>query len=1208
MLKALELVGFKSFADKTRFEFPPGITAVVGPNGSGKSNVVDAVKWVLGEQSVKSLRGKEMADVIFNGSSGRPPLNFAEATLTFDNASRVLPLDAPDVHITRRVYRSGESEYLINRQPSRLRDIRDLFAGTGAGSEAYCIIEQGKVDILLQSSPRDRRAIFEEAAGISRFKAKKVESLRRLERVEQNLLRLADIVSEVENQLRSVKAQAAKAQRYREYTGRLQDLRTQVALADWRQLSERIDAMETELAELHREVTESSATAETIEVQSLAAETQASELTEAIRVCEAKIAENRERIAACESRSEHERALVAELEVEASRLRKQLATMGLSIGDLQQQAESIAADVTLAAAQRDDVRQQLAAQEAAFAALAADLEARRATMSERRQAYLQALRAAAALGNEMSVLESQLATAREAAARFTTRLAELAAAQQSQQQQLDALQQGSATLVAGIEVAADALTTTQSQIAAARTRLAGRTKDLHHARQQLSAAQARAAVLDELEQRLEGLGAGVKEILLAARSAEPGPWSQIVGLVADLIRVKVELAPVIEVALGERAQHLVVADGAELWDQLAAGQQNFHGRVGFLPASGASPETAADLLTGRPGVVGRADTFVEVAPQWQPLLTRLLGSTWIVDTLAHAWPLRNEIPDGGQLVTLAGDLLAPNGTLVVGSWLASPGLISRRSELRVLRDQIAALELQAAELEHDSGMLERQIGEAELLAATQANEHRAAVDRLAEQRLQIAAAQQRHAELADQTRAAQSDLDAAERQAAVAQAALVKTRELREAGERQVAELDALLAQLTQELDAIDADRGRRNAEMTAIKVQLAKVEDRLENLQTQQRHLEHSQEERRQAREETAARLAAAEQRARQSRAAILQASATIAELFLSKDAFAAEAAAHVEARESLRVERGELAQQAQRVRARIKRLEDQVHSKDLAANEVRLQRNTLAAQLREDYGIELSELEAATTDEEQRARAEVDQEIAELRRKINNLGNVNLDALDELDALEARYQALAAQYQDLAEAKTALERIIHKINNDSRRLFAETLEIVRGHFQTLFRKLFGGGHADIILEEGVDILDSGIEIVARPPGKEPRNISLLSGGEKTLTCVALLLAIFRSRPSPFCVLDEVDAALDEANIERFIGVLKEFLAWTQFIIVTHSKKTMTCATTLYGVTMQESGISKRVSVHFDDISENGEFRWSPQREAAREDDTAAA
>jgi chromosome segregation protein len=393
------------------------------------------------------------------------------------------------------------------------------------------------------------------------------------------------------------------------------------------------------------------------------------------------------------------------------------------------------------------------------------------------------------------------------------------------------------------------------------------------------------------------------------------------------------------------------------------------------------------------------------------------------------------------------------------------------------------------------------------------------------------------------------------------------------------------------QLNELEQARQRFGREAGATKIEMVKSEQRLGHLRGQKSQLERDQQERGRALADSRSHLEVCQERLQDASRNILRAESEVAELYLRKEAYAAEAERHLQTRENWRELKSSLSAESQRIRARIRKLEARLHAKELAAGEVRHERTTLVDRLREDYNIDLAELEHTPTDEELQERAEVEREIGELRGKLNSIGGVNLDALEELDELEARYATLSSQYQDLSSAKASLESIIGKINADSRRLFADTLEVVREHFQTLFRKLFGGGHADIILEEGVDILDSGIEIVARPPGKEPRSISLLSGGEKTLTCVALLLAIFRSRPSPFCVLDEVDAALDEANIERFIGVLQEFLTWTQFIVVTHSKKTMTCASTLYGITMQESGVSKRVSVRFEDVSDNGEI-----------------
>ncbi len=391
---------------------------------------------------------------------------------------------------------------------------------------------------------------------------------------------------------------------------------------------------------------------------------------------------------------------------------------------------------------------------------------------------------------------------------------------------------------------------------------------------------------------------------------------------------------------------------------------------------------------------------------------------------------------------------------------------------------------------------------------------------------------------------------------------LTEAREKRKAIDATLAELEANSAEIGQRIDGLESRRLAADRETTEIKVELAKSEERLRNLRSRMHQFEESREERQRAIEEAREHLAECTQRLDVSRWNILRAEADIADLYLRKETFAAQTVGLINHRETLQQQRTALAERLQSVCGQLRKLEEKIHAAELAANEVRHERTSMADRLREDYGIEVAEIEQPPSDEEQHRREEVQREIEELRQKINNLGNVNLEALDELEQLEARYKTLSEQHADLSSAKASLEKIIERINADSRRLFSETLETVRGHFQTLFRDLFGGGQADVVLEENVDILDSGIEIVARPPGKELRSISLLSGGEKTMTCVALLLAIFRSRPSPFCVLDEVDAALDEANIDRFTKVLEGFLAWTQFIIVTHSKKTMTCAT----------------------------------------------
>lgn len=1255
MLKAIELVGFKSFAERTRFDLPPGITVIVGPNGSGKSNVVDAVKWVLGEQSVKSLRGKEMIDCIFNGSATRPPLNAAEATLIFDNAQRRLPLDAPEVQITRRVYRSGEGEYLINRQPCRLRDIRDLFAGTGVATDAYAVIEQGKVDVLLQASPRDRRAVFEEAAGISRFKAKKIECLRRLERVEQNLLRLSDIVEEVGARLRTVRMQAAKARKYRELADRLQSLRTQVGLVEWRRLSEHFNQQQQALAALAEASAGQAELLHRLEAEAAALDAEVAQSQDAWRACEGQHAAQREQIATLEAAVAHQRARLREREEEALRLRRQLAALHVKAGGGEQHLQQLAQQVCEAEAihrQLSHELHQAAEQLARLDHLAAQ---HRTDEHAARQRYVECLRRIAALDHEASTCEAQRETAAAAAERLATRQEaighEIAALHAELDQARTALLQAEA---ASARLAAD-WTQAQRELERRRRDAQAAAEQLHHLRHRAAALEERARVLAELEAQQVGLSAGVRQVLAAVSGSQGSsqlPGCGIVGLVADLLAVPIEYAQALELALGERAQYIAVQPHTEL-ARLPALFDPLEGRVTFVPlpqddrqtrsgtmATGSSqsmpfapdapqdsqppvanshraqagphpgfaPDAPQDSqppvsddhtpasrsphpieLDGHPAVLARADRLIECQAQFRPLAQRLLGTTWIVKTLHDALALHAARPGQATYVTQTGELLYPDGSLAFGPCHAAAGVVSRKSELRALQAEQGSLERAIEQAVADWTRLTGAVSEQEQTVQDLSGRQLAATEHLSAARLRVNLLEQRKVQLASQLQDIGMELARAARRQEEALSALAAVRERLAAAQAELAAHEAAGEAARTRLTELEHERQNAERLATGVRVDWAKSEERLAALRARHEQSLRDQHEQQRAVQESRAQLVQALRRAQQAEAAILASTASLASMYLEKERLAALVSGHQAQSQACHVRRIGLQAEIQAVRQRLGELEAQRHTHELAAESVRLERQGLAARLRDDYGIELAELEHEPTAEEALQREAAEQEIAELRRRLQAMGNVNLEALDELAGLESRYASLAAQHEDLVKAKDALVQIINRINADSRRLFAETLEAVRGNFQGLFRKLFGGGQADILVDPNEDILEGGIEIVAQPPGKELRSISLLSGGEKTLTCVALLLAVFQYRPSPFCVLDEVDAALDEANIDRFIGVLREFLAWTQFIIVTHSKSTMTCAQTLHGVTMQESGVSKRVSVRFEDISDDG-------------------
>lgn len=1203
MLTSLELNGFKSFADRTRFEFPSGITAVVGPNGSGKSNVVDAVKWVLGAQSVKSLRGKEMTDVIFSGAGNRGAANAAEATLSFDNSAGRLELEADEIHVTRRVYRSGEGEYLLNHQPCRLRDIRDLFAGTGVGDGSYSIIEQGKVDALLQSSPRERRLIFEEAAGVRRFKIKRQEAARRLERVEQNLLRLSDIVDELDSRLRGVRSQAGKARKYKEDSDRLRELRSQVGLVDWRTLTDSIEQLENKTRSLQSTCDESESLITSGDEQLATQEQQADQLQTQMRAADSESAEIRERIAQCESLRRSQLARSDELRQESDRLQRQLLTMTSRVGDAQQLVAETSADSEAAERQFAHLTSQSESQQAELQQAQRDLSAIRTETDQARAEHAKLFKQTTHLEHQIQLLRSQHETAAAASERLQQEVLNLEESLSQLTDQLSHCEANQRQQAQLVEQTASRLESEQTGLRQNRTKLAEAQRQEADLRGRLSGARERAIVLEELERRLDGLSAGTKEVLRLAREQPDGPFGQVRGVVADLLHVDADTAPLVEIALGERANHLVIHHAEEMLEKTL--DTDWAGRTSFLRLDVPAPASAVDRidLSGEAGVMGRADHFVETTADLGTLSRRLLGRYWFVDSLATAVRLGNGSGRGLSFVTVVGEVVGADGTLVVGPQQSATGLLSRRSELRALVDETAEMENDIVRHETLCDQLTSAIEAGEQQVEQLTTQNATHNESLGEFRLQKRSVTQRLEQIQQQYSSATGDHAANQEQAASTGSQLESLREELTTCQSTLARLEQIQGRAADEIPRQEQLVAALQAKVTDDRVNLARSEQRCDGLRRQMEQLQRDHEERDRALADTRERVTECQTQRTSLEQSVLEINTELAELYRSKETLMTDSQRFSEQLAQLRATRTEIARSVEKHRERFTKQKQELQRIELEKQQQLHQRDGLASRMLDDYQIDLTQLAAADRSDKSSLaqtditdREAVDDEISSLRQRLQALGPVNLEALSELEALEERHGSLDRQCQDLHDARERLEQLVTRINSDSRELFSQTLQIIREHFQELFRSLFGGGEADIVIEEGesTDVLECGIEIMARPPGKQPRNISLLSGGERTMTCVALLLAIFRSRPSPFCVLDEVDAALDEANIERFVGVLKEFMNTTQFIVITHSKRTMACADTLYGVTMQESGVSKRVSVKFSDVTAEGHIRPS--------------
>jgi chromosome segregation protein len=1210
MLKALELSGFKSFADKTRFEFPPGITVVVGPNGSGKSNIVDAIKWVLGEQSAKSLRGKDMSDVIFKGSSGansRRPANSATATIILDNSDQRFAFDADEVHVCRRVYRSGESEYLINGEASRLKDIRELFRGTGVGTDAYSLIEQGKVERLLQTSAKDRRAIFEEAAGISRFKAKKVEAQRRLARVEGNLIRLADIVEEVGSRYRSVKAQASKAARYKDYADRLQQLRTFVGLKDWRSFSEKLEKIREQQQSDALQEKELSEQIEALQAESNSAEDKLEGVAAQLTQQQELVTNVRERIAQTESTISLNRQRSDDLEQRRVQLEDQLSRASQRSAELQKRIEGADAEAETAELNYGGAKEQLKSLESGLAEIDLELESLSDAIEHCRAERIGLSETVSQLQQSVATADAKIEGLTADKSRCENRVASLVGTLQSLQESFDAFNQEKERLQQEAEANDSALAAYRQEYDRIKSELAARKERLSELSSQHAGLTQRAEVIEELERSLEGINAGAKEILQKAGTADAGPLREVVGLVADLISVNVQHAAIVDVALGEFAQYIVV-DGHQLINEIADERMKLAGRVGLIqlnqpPTLGANPDVN---LNGVSGIIGRTDRLVQVKPEFTSFIRQLLGGTWVVKTLGDALHLHASHGDGEnvRMVTLDGEIVEADGSVVVGPKSVAAGLVSRRSELRALNREIQKLTEEIAQCRQQAETLAAEEVEAEAAVQKQLNTNKELAALLADQTVQARSAEEEIRKTNEQHLETQSLLDAALTQLSTLLPTVTNQRDELEQRQRRLA---ALNDETTEKEIGVKTAQKRRlsvEKEATTAKVKLAKAEQLLDGLQIRNAQIHQEYEEQRLACQQLTEQQQADELARSTAEQEIDAASKQLVELSSNRDQLMDLVGTLSRQRLELDESRRETAMALAAKRDELRQVQDRLHQFELRTEQISMQRDQLAERMQDDYGIDLSAVEDQPTDEELEKREQIDAEITSLRQKISSIGSVNMEALHELEELEERYTTMDAQYQDLVQAKESLQKIIIRIDADSRKLFVETLEAIRQNFQKLFRQTFGGGQADILLEEGVDPLEAGVEIIATPPGKPQFSNSLLSGGEKALTAVSLLMAIFQFRPSPFCVLDEVDAPFDEANIGRFIDVLKSFLGWTKFVIVTHSKKTMTAATTLYGITMQESGVSKRVSVRFEDVSEDGHI----SEEAIRRSDEDAA
>lgn len=1181
ILKSLTLQGFKSFAQRVTLELPRGVAAVVGPNGSGKSNIADAIRWALGEQSIRVLRGARLEDVIFVGSDSRRPAAMAEVSLTFDNSDGTIPLEYTEVCVTRRVYRSGESEFLINRRPCRLKDIQELFMDTGVGRGSLAIIGQGEVDAVLSARPEERRAFLEEAAGISRYRHRKSEALERLARTEESLVRLADIIAEVERQLQPLAEQAERAKRHAALSEQLWAAEGGLLLLRFERLEAARRAAQGRVEQIEKERDAARAAALRLEEEIRAFDRALDEVDAALNEARRRAERAREQQAEARHRLEMAQERWSQSEREEAERRARLQGLAARRSALEEELQA-------ALASRRHALEELEKAEAAVGEATQRLEALRARIGQRglilekeRRRAEELRRELARVQAEREALGERVALLQRESEALTLSRQELVQEAQAAQEELSAAQERLRSLDEALTKARGALEELQKSVRALEAERDGESERHRAELRRQQELRARRQALEEMEEAREGYQQGVRAVLRAAR--ERG-WD-LRGAVAELFRVPKQYETAVEVALGGAQQFVIAARDDDAKAAIQFLKERRLGRATFLPLASLRPlrlpAEALRRLQAIDGAIGLAADLVEVDEALRPAVLYLLGRVAVARDLDAAVALARGVRGLSRVVTLDGDVVVPGGAMTGGSQRErSDGLLGRRRRLEELTERIVAGEAVLAESEKRLAQID------------------AALERA---RAQVRAAEDRRRQLELERVGASRDVQEAKARCQRAEQAKARweaevarrRRELEEAAAQlaAAAEREQALADQEQSLSAALASReegarGERQAEEELRdevgRLQLALVRAR-QACDQHARELERLERERAQIlREEEAEkeRLGALAGE----RGALREAIAAAHEVLAAGAEAAQKAEEETEAftarRDELRRRRDETAQRARQVQERIGRVQE-----TLARAQVELDRREQeCARLQrelEERGLARSAAPSATEGSE----AELERLCRSLRAQIEALGPVNPGSIAEYEAVKERHAFLTGQRQDLEQAKEQLHAAIARIDKESRAKFDALFRAVQEAFERVFTRLFGGGTARLSLVDPDDPLESGVEIFVQPPGKRLQNLVALSGGERALAAIALLFALLSVRPSPFCVLDEIDAALDEHNLVRFRQLLGEFSGSTQFLVITHRQGTMEGADCLFGVTMEESGVSRLVSLSLDDV-----------------------
>lgn len=1197
-LKSIHMVGFKSFANPTTLSFEPGMTAIVGPNGCGKSNVSDAVRWVLGETSAKALRGSKMEDVIFNGTDTRKPVGMAEVSITFTDCEQTLGTDYHEVTVTRRVFRSGEGQYFMNKTACRLKDIQRLFMDTGIGTSSYSLMEQGRIDQVLSSRPEDRREIFEEASGITRFKADKKEALRKLEQTEANLLRLDDVVREVKRQIGSLQRQAGKARRYKE-------LRDQLRMFDVYWTARKLEKMDGDLQTLDTTIAELGQKIQELHTALQQGEARSTESRDAIMEIEQLIGETTEERATAQTRLEHNHDLIRinrdrieELRNLAERDRRDSVLAASQAEQQRLTLTSLKATLLTTIQERNDSELEWNKKSAELASHEVQVEAARKE--------IQTLRASAmALDHTLSQLQNQL-TQLEAKQQATIVQRERMAAEHAQiergaaetESQLGQIAEHLGSLQQEQETRESHLESLQSLRHEKSTEMEALRKECSEIQGLLAVKKAQIEILEADEQSAKDFPEGARLIMDATNPLGVNAKA-VLGALASHIQTEPEYRTALESVLRAWLDAVVIADVPDALAILKELQTRKAGAIRLLAAN--ADAATPPVMTPPPGG-RRLFDVITCTPFAKPAVARFLTNIFVVD---KAEDIPSTIPEGSAVVTLGGIVARADGAFEYWATDArASNPLTRRHQLTDLHQGLEGL---------DEGLARRSHSVATLAAEL------ADLNRTIEEATQQLTAQRRAVALKEgEFQIVSNDARQSKQKLEVMAFELDKLRQLSgndterqslsgQLGEGRANQAGMLrrLDELTHLLQDLEGQRSALQAASTEARLRFSEARQKAEHMDSQLEPIQHRLAELDSVIKSRSEGLVQYERTIEQLTHATAEAESQLSSLQANASALTEKLELIKRQRtdkvKDLSVLEGELMAR----RELMDKIRDQRSKLEVNNAEHKMRRQNLVDRVTSEWTLTLDDvMQAPEPHPEGEADAPPVTEkpayehvIAEIRTKIEAMGPVNLVAIEEYQEHEERYAFLTGQQQDLINAKDQLMEMIKKINLTTSELFATTFAKINENFQVMYERLFNGGSAKLVMVTEDDVLESGIDIIARPPGKRLQSVSLLSGGERTMTAVALLFSIYLIKPSPFCLLDELDAALDESNIGRFVNVLGDFLKMSQFIVITHNRRTIAAASVIYGVTMQESGISRTVSMKFAEYEQSKDMQPNSKR-----------